>query len=150
PRSCLKSLLHAAGEGESSGRGCGIRWRSLTPALLTSFAEFLAFLGRHIFPAVTHLATHSAGAAMPAAAKATEENAAKREQAKRLPERNCVPAKERRQEPVPQELDHFTAQSDEQSECRRAKNRGQDYLCLPVHHVISPSEIRRKCPADGR
>src|SRR5580704_4887060 len=83
------------------------RWRAALPATAAhAFAEFLALLGRHLFPAPLHLASP----AEPAAPRpeSSEEEAPQDHQSYGLPEGDGVKPEQPRHQIVPQMRDHET------------------------------------------
>src|SRR5207253_2889847 len=81
--------------------------------IMKALAELLAFLRRHLLPALVHPLAHSLAysplhsptrVAMPTTTrtKASEQNPAEGQQSESLPEANLPESKQRRRQPVPQ------------------------------------------------
>src|SRR5882762_6755049 len=116
-----------------SGVRLGDRCASLPAAMAHAFAEFLAFLGRHLLPALHHLAPPR-HAARPRP-KSSEQQAAEDHESQRLPERNQPESEERRHQEVPQVHDHKPKGSEAEG------YEGCDFQCskYPVpFHVRCP------------
>src|ERR1700688_5269906 len=94
-----------------SRRRLGIR-RLEWPATSTeALPELLAFLGRHLLPALVHASPHIRARAM--TTKASEQNAAESQQSDGLPKGNLAPSEQRRCQPIPQMHHQFAANPDE-------------------------------------
>src|SRR4030095_5406536 len=116
------------------------------------FSESLPLLRSHLVPAladalgdpVRHAIGHAmadTGPVRTVESHSTEENPAQRQQSKRLPEGDLAPAKERRQQPVPQEPhDRATDRGEDQN--RQDSYRRQDDQFPFRDHV--PSSLFRE------
>jgi len=76
-----------------------------------AFPQSFPLLRGQMPPALFH-ATAETGATGTVPSKSAEEDAAQRQDPKRLPEGNLAPAEERRQQPIPQELHELAADGD--------------------------------------
>src|SRR2546425_10381030 len=76
-----------------------------------AFPQSFPLLRGHALPALFH-ATADIGATGTVQSKSAEEDAAQRQDPKRLPEGNLAPAEERRQQPIPQVQHYFAADGD--------------------------------------
>src|SRR5881398_2835854 len=79
--------------------------RRLESAAPPALASLFAFFRHHLLPplghSLSHLGTHI-GTMRAANTKPPEQDPAKQQQSKRLPERNLPPAEQRRQQPIPE------------------------------------------------
>src|SRR2546425_3171244 len=76
-----------------------------------TFPQSFPLLRGQMPPALFH-ATAETGATGTVPSKSAEEDAAQRQDPKRLPEGNLAPAEERRQQPIPQVQHYFAADGD--------------------------------------
>src|SRR5580658_5327436 len=124
-------VIPGAAPGDAGGSGRLLRFtrRRCEAGTTTApaIAEFFAFLGSHLFPALVHALFDSApafGAMRPAKTMASKENAAESQQSESLPEGNLVPSEERRRQPVPEMHHQLAANPDEKPDRRRTdKNK---------------------------
>src|SRR5579862_328264 len=130
-------LNRAFGFGRRSFAG----WRGETAAARAhALAELFAFFGRHLLPAFAHAAAEVR--AMRASAEAPKEDTAESQQSYCLPEVNEAPSEQRRQQPVPEMHDHFTADCDEKRNTNdRPGNNKKPFSPHPVPHFLFVNSI---------
>jgi hypothetical protein len=108
-----------------------------TPAY--AFPESFPLLRSHALHAFGHAVGHSIGrvaaelgAMATVPSKSAEEYPAQHQYSKRLPEGNLAPAKQRRQQPIPQLLHYFAPEGDKSRECQ---NRQRSQPNPSLSHV---------------
>src|SRR5260370_20718424 len=109
--------------------------------------ELLAVLGGHALPALVHALFDSPpniGARRAMAAPSAKEDAAQRQKSQRLPEGDLAPAKERRQQPLPQIHHQFAADGDKYRDRQDRQRSNENPFSFHVVFLIS-SQIRREC-----
>src|ERR1019366_6626961 len=118
-------------------------FRSKTAATPSpSLAELLALLGRHPLPGFRRYPAGCRAARIgTVAAPASKQNPAQNQHPESLPEADLVPSKQRRSQPVPQMLHHFTANRHQKHDCRRGHKKD------PLFHFkfLTSSKTRREC-----